>query len=379
MVVSSSTFFYNTPISKYTDQLVIPPIYIPKNIYDRCGNLIRQEYKISMTEFYQQILPSGYPQTKVWGYGGQAKDAVTGKYLGFVRNSPAPTFEAIKNVPIKVKWTNYIKESMFPVDPTLHWANPNNMPMTIDPPYPDFPPGFEDAQSTVPLIPHLHGAEVKSTSDGGPKAWFTANGIHGDDYNTVRPTSANSAIFYYPNEQSATTLWYHDHALGMTRLNVMSGLAGFYLLRDNNKRSDYVAHRLPKGKYEIPIAIQDRSFNTDGSMWFPSEGNNPDVHPYWGPEFFGNTLMVNGKLWPNLNVDRGQYRFRILDGSNARFYNLKLSIEGTSETIPFTQIGSDGGYLKSAVKLNSLVIAPGERVDILVDFSKLKPWIYSKE
>jgi FtsP/CotA-like multicopper oxidase with cupredoxin domain len=362
-----------TTIPKYVDQLVIPPVYVPKNIYDRCGKLIRQEYRITMTEFYQQILPLGYPMTKVWGYGGNAKDAVTGKWLGFVRNSPAPTFEAKKGVPVQVKWTNYIEESIFAVDPTLHWANPNNMPMMLDPPYPEFPPGFEDAQIPVPLVPHLHGAEDKSTSDGGPEAWFTANGIHGDDYNTVKPTSSNSAVFYYPNEQLPTTLWYHDHALGMTRINVMSGLAGFYLLRDYNRYTDYVAPRLPKGKYEIPIAIQDRSFNTDGSMWFPTIGNNPDVHPYWQPEFFGNTIMVNGKLWPNLDVDRGQYRFRVLDGSNARFYNFSLSIVGTDKTMPFTMIGTEGGYLKSAVKLDWLVIAPGERADILVDFSCLKP------
>jgi FtsP/CotA-like multicopper oxidase with cupredoxin domain len=150
----------------------------------------------------------------------------------------------------------------------------------------------------------------------------------------------------------------------------MSGLAGFYLIRDP---CDRIANKLPQGKYEIPLAIQDRSFNLDGSMWFSSVGNNPDVHPYWNPEFFGNTIMVNGKVWPNLNVDRGQYRFRLLDGSNARFYNFSLTIVGTGETLPFTQIGTDGGYLKSAVKLNWAVIAPGERVDILVDFSKLAP------
>ena len=106
-------------------------------------------------------------------------------------------------------------------------------------------------------------------------------------------------------------------------------------------------------------------------MWFPTEGNNPDVHPYWNPEFFGNTIMVNGKLWPNLNVDRGQYFFRIVDGSNARFYNMSLTVVGTGQTVPFTEIMTDGGYMQSAVKMNSLLIAPGERVGILVDFSKL--------
>jgi FtsP/CotA-like multicopper oxidase with cupredoxin domain len=148
----------------------------------------------------------------------------------------------------------------------------------------------------------------------------------------------------------------------------MSGLAGYYLLRDLRDPVEWV---LPKGKYEVPIAIQDRSFNSDGSLWFPSAGNNPDVHPYWQPEFFGNTIMVNGRVWPNLNVDRGVYRFRLLEGSNARFYNLRFEVQGTGAILPFTMIGSDQGFLQSAVALNSLVFAPGERADILVDFSGL--------
>lgn len=300
-----------------------------------------------------------------------AKDAVTGKYLGYVRNSPGPSFEAIRGIPMQVKWSNYVKSPhFFAVDPTLHWANPNNMPMMPPMPWPTFPPGFAEAQSPVPLVTHVHGAEVKSTSDGHPDAWFTANGQHGPAYSTVKSTSANSAVYYYPNEQLPTTLWYHDHALGITRINVMSGLAGFYLLRDKN---DDLACKLPSGKYEVPLAIQDRSFNVDGSMWFPSQGINPMDHPYWQPEFFGNTIMVNGKVWPNLDVDRGQYRFRVLDGSNARFYNITLTDTTTGQLVPFVQIGTDGGYLRSAVKLESLLIAPGQRADILVDFSKLSP------
>jgi FtsP/CotA-like multicopper oxidase with cupredoxin domain/subtilisin-like proprotein convertase family protein len=360
-------------IPKYADQLVIPPVYVPTNVADFCGNLIRQEYTVSMSEFYQQILPPGFPKTLVWGYGGYAKDAVTGAYLGFVRNSPGPTFEAIRDVPIQVRWVNKVTRQIFAVDPTLHWANPNNMPEMPTDPYPTFPPGFPEAQMPVPLVTHLHGGEVQSTSDGNPDAWFTANGLRGPGYNSLYPTSSDAAVFYYPNEQLPTTLWYHDHALGITRTNVMSGLAGFYLLRDYAASSDSVAPLLPAGKYEIPIAIQDRSFNLDGSMWFPKEGINPDIHPYWQPEFFGNTIMVNGKLWPNLNVDMGQYRFRLLDGSNARFYNLTLTDTSTGNMVPFTQIGSDGGYLKTAVPLNWLLIAPGERADILVDFSSFAP------
>lgn len=315
-------------IPKYTNDLVIPPVYKPTWSYDYKNHQWIQKYKVDMTEFYQQILPTvdengdptGFAQTLVWGYGGIAKDAVTGQYLGYFRNSPGATFEAIKGVPTEVTWINKITSpEMFAVDPTLHWANPNDISMmdAIDqagmdlaPPY---PPGYNgqpimvndvetnpngwDAQSPVPLVTHVHGAIVRSDSDGGPDQWFTADGTHGPDYATTKPTRDNSAVYYYPNEQQTATIWYHDHALGVTRLNVMSGLAGFYLIED---KDDKIADRLPSGEYDIPIAIQDRAFNEDGSMWFPSEGNNPDVHPYWGPEFFGNTIMVNGKLWPNL-------------------------------------------------------------------------------
>jgi FtsP/CotA-like multicopper oxidase with cupredoxin domain len=366
-------------IPKYVDQLVIPPVYVPTYVVE--GGRLIQTYQVDMTEFYQQILPTtdasgnptGFAPTKVWGYGGNAKDPLTGQLLGYFRNSPASTFEAIRGIPVKVTWTNNIvTPHLFPVDPTLHWANPNNMPMMPPTPWPEYPPGFPTAQSPVPLVPHLHGGELLSDFDGGPEQWFTATGLKGADYRTLEPTAPNAAVYYYPNDQMPTTLWYHDHALGMTRINVMSGLAGFYLLRDNNNRDGF-ERSLPRGKYEIPIAIQDRSFNTDGSMWFPTVGANPDIHPYWQPEFFGNTIMVNGKLWPNLNVDRGQYRFRILDGSNARFYELSLDIIGSDEELEFTQIGTEGGFLESAVNLETVIISPGERADVLIDFSKLRP------
>ena len=363
-------------IPKFTDQLVIPPVYVPKNIYDCNGKLIRQEYTVKMSSFYQQILPAGYPATQVFGYGGYVKDAITGKWLGFVSNSPGPTFEAIRGVPVRVKWVNNLQTSFLPIDPTLHWADPNNlgmMNMDESNVYDTFPPGYADAQTPVPTAVHLHGAEVSSSFDGGPDQWFTANGIHGTGYRSLYPTAPNAAVYEYPNTQIAYTSFYHDHALGMTRINVMSGLAGIYLLRDKNTYRDYVAPLLPKGKYEIPLAIQDRSFNDDGSLWFPSVGNNPDIHPYWQPEFFGDTIMVNGKLWPNLNVDRGQYRFRIVDGSNARFYNLQFVVQGTGQVLPLKLIGTDGGYIKTAVNLNSLLIAPGQRDDILVDFSGIAP------
>ena len=368
-------------IPKWVNQLTgPPPIYVPNNVSDSSGKLIRQEYTVSVRQFEQQLLPTvnslgnptGFGSTKVWGYEGEAKDAITGEKLGLIHSTPGATFEAIRGVPIQVKWVNNLVDAsgnalthMFAVDPTFDWANPNGMDMPNPNSAPPFPSGYPQAQSPVPIVVHLHGGEVPSTSDGGPEAWWTATGLYGDSYNTEVPTDSNSAVFNYPNEQQAATLWYHDHAMGITRLNVMSGLAGFYLLRSPD---DQVAGLLPNGEFEIPLAIQDRNFLPDGSLYFSSKGIDPAVHPYWDPTFLGNTIMVNGLVWPNMDVKQGQYRLRVLDGSNSRFYTLHFS-----NNMAFTQIGSDGGYLKAPVSLTSLTISPGERVDLLVDFSNIAP------
>ena len=349
-------------IPKYVNQLSKPPVYKPciSNKWRPFGHSrIKHSYTIDISEFDQQILPPGLPQTKVWGYGGLIYDKKTGK-AKYSRSAPGATFEATRGVPIEVKWINKLEgRHLFAVDPTLHWANPNHMPAhNLPKPWPAFPPGFEKAQFPVPIVTHLHGGENKSVDDGHPEAWFTFDGKHGPDYRTSK--------YYYPNKQQSATLWYHDHALGITRLNVYAGLAGFYLLRDCSGPEGRLC--LPKGKYEIPLVIQDRMFHTDGSLLFNNVGVNPDIHPYWVPEFFGDTIMVNGKVWPNLNVDRRQYRFRVLNGSNARFYHLKMS-----NGMTFTQIGTDGGFLPKPAELTSLLIAPGERADLLVDFSQIPP------
>ncbi len=365
-------------IPKYKNQLIKPPVYKPIKIEHKIvtkgvdNKLCKKRekghlYFVDISEFKQQVLPEGFPKTTVWGYGGIVKDEKTGRIM-YSRSAPGATFEATRGVPVMVKWINRLTGShLFAVDPTLHWANPNHVPMEPDKPWPPFPPGFPEAQSPIPIVTHLHGGETPSAYDGHPDAWFTYNGKKGSAFVTT--------LYSYPNAQEPATLWYHDHALGITRLNVYAGLAGFYLLRDSNNCKDEDCCRkklvLPEGAYEIPLAIQDRSFNTDGSLSFPTEGNNLDIHPYWRPEFFGNTIMVNGKVWPNLNVERRQYRFRLLNGSNARFYNLRLSKNG----MKFIQIGTDGGFLPEPVELDSLLIAPGERADVLVDFSDIAPGI----
>lgn len=345
-------------IPKYVNQLFIPPVFKPVVVRDpETGQEISHNYTIFMTQFKQQILPKKFPKTTVWGYEGKVEDTGTGKsYYSY--SAPGPTFKAIRGIPVNVQWVNNITEpNHFPVDPTLHWANPNNM-ATPEPPFLPYPPGYPLAQSPVPLVVHLHGAEVRSDSDGNPEAWFTA----GDEKTGSAYTQSR---YTYPNTQEPTTLWYHDHTLGTTRLNVYAGLAGFYLIDDPCNKIEQL---LPSGKYDIPVVIQDRSFYEDGSLAFPSNGINPELHPYWRPGFLGDTIMVNGKIWPNLNVERRQYRFRILNGSNSRIYNLKLSNKQT-----FTQIASDGGFLPKAVVLNELLIAPGERAEILIDFSGLLP------
>jgi len=365
-------------IPKFVNQLTgPPPVYEPTNP-------ITNDYAVDMVEFDQQILPEmefvpgqGLENrtTKVWGYGGPAKDAVTGNSLGYIANSPGPSFEVTKGNAINVTWRNLITTPLqFGVDPTLHWSNPNNIAMpgpgtwTIPPPAPA--DDFWGAQSPATLVPHLHGGEVPPISDGGPDAWWTNGGIQGPGYNTSRPTSPNSAVYYYPNINPASTLWYHDHALGITRLNVMSGLAGFYIVRDTDFTSGNITAAGITGKYDMPLVFQDRSFFDDGSFNFPYLGVQPAVHPYWVPEFFGDTIMVNGLVWPNMDVDQGVYRFRLLDGSNARFYTISFVINpGPTETLhPFTMIASDGGYLTNPVPLTQLTFAPGERVEILVDF-----------
>lgn len=345
-------------IPKYKNQLVTPPVFKPKIKKDsNTGKVISHNYKVSVTQFKQQILPKGFPKTTVWGYEGKVYDRKTHKTVCF-RSSPGPTFEAIRNLPVNVQWVNKLTKPYFlAVDPTIHWANPKNLP-TPKPPFPDFPPGFSKAQSPVPITIHLHGGDVRSDSDGGPEAWFTPGEEKtGPDFLTSRT--------HYPNQQEPTALWYHDHALGVTRLNLYAGLAGFYLLRDPKNPIEQI---LPKGQYDIPIVVQDRSFFKNGELLFPDEGVNPNIHPYWRPAFIGTTIMVNGRVWPNKNVKRRQYRFRVLNASNTRTYNFKLN-----NMKPFIQIGSDGGFLKKPVELTELMLAPAERADILIDFSTMKP------
>jgi FtsP/CotA-like multicopper oxidase with cupredoxin domain len=325
----------------------VDPLPIPGAMPEAAPNC----YEVGVWEISQK-LHRDLPPTYLWGYGPTQETA----------SYPASTFEVTRGVPIQVKWTNNLFDVVhpLPIDATLHWADPLGQGHTMNP-----------YDGPVPIVTHLHGGEVEPQSDGGPDAWFTPGFA-------LKGPGWMHETFNYPNEQPATTLWYHDHALGITRLNVYMGLAGFYIIRD----PDAEPADLPSGPYEIPIAIQDRTLSTSGTLAYPSVSDNPDEHPYWVPEFFGDLIVVNGKIWPYLEVEPRKYRLRLLNGSDARFYGLRLQdkLAGTAGPA-FHQIGGDGGYLPQPVVLNDprfansprLVMAPGERADIIVDFTGYAP------
>jgi spore coat protein A len=263
-------------------------------------------------------------ETTLWGYDGQY---------------PGPTIEARRGEPVTVRWINALAAEgrplphLLPVDHSIHIAH---------------------AASGVPLVTHLHGGRVESASDGDPEAWFTPG-------HAERGPAFAKEIYEYANDQEAATLWYHDHALGFTRLNVGAGLAGFYLVRDDNE----ARLGLPGGPYEIPLVIQDRSFAQDGSLRVNAHAQAPGApSPSILPEQFGSGILVNGMLWPFEAVEPRRYRLRLLNGSDSRFYTLAFE-----PALRFTLIGGDGGFLESPVVLDRLVLAPAERADVIVDFS----------
>ncbi|HEY6020154.1 MAG TPA: multicopper oxidase domain-containing protein, partial [Candidatus Paceibacterota bacterium] len=296
---------------------------------------------VTITEFAQQVLPSNF---KTGPYGGKTL------VWGYNNSYPGPTIEARRGVPTQVTFLNNLPavptlQALLPIDQTLNWANPLNSP-----------PSSKRYSGPQPLVAHFHGGEVPSAYDGNPNAWFTPGfGITGPDF--------VSQSYTYPNSQEASTFWYHDHTMGITRLNVYAGLAGFYLLRDPANEPG----NLPSGSYEREIVIQDKMFDVNGQILYPDNGQ--DGHPFWFPMFKGDTIVVNGKVWPYLNVEPRRYRFRLLNGSIARFYTLQLQTTSGSAGPSFWQIGTDGGLLNKPVKVSSVTIAPGERVDLIVDFA----------
>lgn len=385
--------------AQVTPQTLLPGALIPKfvdplpvagdiSVVFTNGTAPSYIYNITMSEFQAQILPApnpaavpafaGFPASWVWGYlidgDNPASPGTRKSYLG-------PVVVAKKGVETRPTYINALPygappssnvQYLLPTDQTLDWADPLGTACVGQTPTGACGSIYTGPQ---PAVPHIHGGEVAPLYDGGPDAWWTPTGIVGSGSPAV--SGSNQATFIYPTRQQAGTIWFHDHALGVTRLNVYAGMAGLYIITDPANEPPQAAATcaatgcLPKfPEYDIPLIIQDRSFDTTGQIFYNLASNpqpNPLVHPFWIPEFIGDTIVVNGKTWPYLNVEPRKYRFRLVNGSNARFYDLTLS-----NGAPFTVIATDDGYLNAPVQTKNVIIAPGERYEVIVDFSKLK-------
>ena len=351
---------------------------------------------VNMVEFQQKMLPAAIyaslpapfsAGTFLWGY----------KVNNNSPHYPATTIESRQGTATAVVYSNLLQgangtapflQKYLTQDLTVHWADPSHTTRsnqcanatTLS------PPCLQPGSGPIPAVAHLHGAEVLSAFDGHPDAWFTPN-------SAITGRGFVSNTYNYVNSQEATTLWFHDHALGATRLNVYSGMAAFYLIRDG--RDTGQANNpigLPGGPFEQELMISDRQFDTQGQLLFPdgTPGDNPtginggppnpDKHPFWIPEFFGDVITVNGKSWPFFEVEPRRYRLRFVNASNARFFQMQLVLatnhQPTTTSGPdIWQIGSDGGLLNAPVNLDRgadaphVFLAPAERADVIVDFS----------
>ncbi len=379
-VLQQGTPLPGSAIPQFVDELPLLDSHVP-------GSAMRlvqgANLTIRMEEFKADVMPTGfapaptpakpnpppYKGTWVWGYqteGYPTPAAPNGALATYIN----PVVLAWRHQPTSITWVNNLPatdttQTTWPLwtDQTLHWADPFKQMGSMD-----------NYGGPVPAVAHLHGGEVPPEIDGGPDAWFTPNGIHGPGYWAGPGGGGNASVYTYPNSQEAAPIWFHDHALGITRLNVYAGIAGAYLLLDEYNPWPITPTRI------IPMVIQDRMFDTNGQLYFPAGppfSPNPLDHPFWVPEFEGDVIVVNGKVWPKLTVANKRYSFWFLNGSNARTYNMFLT-DPISKNFgpPIWVIGTDGGLLDAAVKLdpaaaanNSLTMMPGERYVAIIDFA----------
>jgi FtsP/CotA-like multicopper oxidase with cupredoxin domain len=276
------------------------------------------------------------PATTLFGYlrsGGPGAGATGASYLG-------PAFVAKMGTSVKVQYTNNLAPNAF----LRVFTNGGSS-------YLQFPP-FREAR----ILTHLHGGFTAGTDDGNPFAQPDAF------------ANGETQTVTYPNEQPATLLWYHDHYLGDTRMNVVAGLAGGYLLRDSFDTGTNPLLPGPLGTYELVMVVQDRQFNSDGSLLYPVAPGGPNgTNGPWIGEYFGDLMLVNGKIWPTLTVEPAVYRFRVLNGCNARIIDLQIG--NGSATVPMTIVGTEGGLLpNNPAPSSGLVMTPAERYDVICDF-----------
>lgn len=299
-------------LEKFVDRLPIPPI--AKSLGQRpvAGDRSTAAalYRVPMNEIWTKV-HRDLPPTRVWSYGD---------------SWPGPTIETRSGDGVIIDWVNQLPSRHFlPIDHNIC--------------------GAEADKPEVRTVVHVHGSRAPAGSDGYPENWYVPG---------------RSATSYYPNQQEATTLWYHDHAMGITRLNAYAGLFGFYMVRDDFEDG----LRLPGGKFEIPLILCDRSFTPAGQLFYPVS-EKPGAP--WVPEVFGDAILANGKLFPFAEVEPRKYRLRLLNASNGRFCHVSLS-SGQD----LVQIGSDQGLLAAPAPRKRIALAPGERADIVIDFGEAR-------
>ena len=303
-------------LARYVDPLPIPAVLKRSGSRPSPVNGTRiPYYRVPMRQFQARVHRE-VPPTTLWGYSGAF---------------PGPTFDVRSQQPVLVEWVNELpRQHLFPIDYTLH--------------------GAEKDQPEVRTVVHLHGGRTPADSDGYPEDWFEPG---------------KSATCYYPNGQEAAALFYHDHAMGITRLNAVAGLGGLYLVRDELEES----LRLPRGAHEIPLVLCDRSFREDGQIYYPVSGRPGSP---WVSEYYGSAILVNGRVFPYLEVEPRKYRLRLLNASNGSFYRLSVAAADsvTAPAVEWLQIGSEQGFLEAPASIATLILGPGERADLVVDFAR---------
>lgn len=293
-------------LASFVDPLPLPELQVPQGRRSSTElQAVQAPYYAIRVREIRDKLHRDLPPAQLFSYG----------------TTSAPILLEARSEGVLVDWINDL--------PPRHF-------LPLDPPH----PGMEHAPPTR-ISTHMHGARVPSISDGYPDNWYGPG---------------KSSLCFYPNQQDATALWCHDHAMGVSRFNIFAGLMGWYLLRDDVEQS----LGLPSGKYELPLLIYDRSFTPQGELYYP----NPPDQGAWSQEYLGDAMVVNGKVRPYHEVESRKYRLRIANTANSRFFALSLSNGQT-----FHVIGSDQGLLAAPLECSKLVLAPAERADIIVDFS----------
>jgi spore coat protein A len=296
-------------LSPFVDPLPLPVIAQPQGdraVPGKPGERV-PFYRVPMRAMAGK-LHRDLPPTNLWSYGGSV---------------PGLMFDTQSDRGLLVEWVNELPRNHFlPIDYSVHGAGRDT--------------------PKVRSVVHLHGGKTPPDSDGYPEDWCVPG---------------QSRTYYYPNQQDPALLWYHDHAVGITRLNIYAGLLGLHVIRDQAEQQ----LQLPSGKYEVPLVLFDRHLHLDGQLSYPISAD--PAHP-WMPEVLGEVPMVNGKIFPYLEVEPRKYRFRVLNAANGRLYRLSLP-----QAVEVHQIGTDQGLLSAPVAVTHLLLAPGERADLVIDFA----------